>query len=406
MDQHRPEVADVFRSYGVAYLDQYPASSEQRRVLNDIATCKTAALGGHKARCDQCGHEKIFYNSCGNRHCPKCQGAARAEWLADRTSELLDTSYFHVVFTVPEALGPLALQNKEVLYGILFRAASETLLRIASDPKHLGAQIGFLAVLHTWGQRIDHHPHLHCVVPGGGLSPDRTRWIPARESFFLPVRVLSRLFRGKFLAYLRDAIKNGRLKFHGKLAELQDESEYEPFLRALSRTEWVVYSKPPFGGPKQVLKYLARYTHRVAISDQRLVSLEDGKVTFRYKDYRCGNVQRTMTVTAIEFIRRFLQHVLPASFHRIRYFGFMANRARKKNIALARSLLNAQTADRCETDPQPQSPTADSPETEIIGNAKEHLCPVCKKGHLVIVETIEPDFSADTAVPLVSIDTS
>jgi len=406
MDGHRPDVAEVFRNFGAAYLDKYGASAEQRRVLRDIASCKTATLGGHKARCDQCGHEEFFYNSCRNRHCPKCQGAARAEWLSDRTSELLETPYFHVVFTIPEALGPLALQNKEVLYGILFRAASETLLRIAIDPKHLGAQIGFLAVLHSWGQRLDHHPHLHCVVPGGGLSPDRTRWIHARESFFLPVRVLSRLFRGKFLAYLRDAIKHGRLKFHGKLVGLQDESENESFLRALSRREWVVYSKPPFGGPKQVLKYLARYTHRVAISDQRLVSLEDGKVTFRYKDYRCGNAKRTMTITAIEFIRRFLQHVLPASFHRIRYFGFMANRARKKNIALARALLSMETAQHGEADPQALSPRADPPETEITANAKNHLCPVCKKGLLVIFETVDPCFSTDAALSTARIDTS
>jgi hypothetical protein len=388
MERHRPEVADVFRSFGAAYLDQYPASRDQRRVLKDITACKTAALGGHKARCDRCGHEKIFYNSCRNRHCPKCQGAARAKWLADRTSELLDTPYFHVVFTLPDTLGPLALQNKEVLYGILFRAASETLLRIANDPKHLGAHVGFLGVLHTWGQRLDHHPHLHFVVPGGGLSSDGTRWISARGSFFLPVRVLSRLFRGKFLAYLREAIDHGRLKFQGKLAGLEDQAERKSFFRSLWRTEWVVYSKPPFGGPGKVLKYLARYTHRVAISDQRLVSLRDGKVTFGYKDYRCGNVQRTMTVEATEFIRRFLQHVLPASFHRIRYFGFLANRARKKNIALARRLLRLNTADPSQTAP-PQAPSANLPEAELDPHGKERLCPVCKTGHMVIVETIE-----------------
>jgi len=244
------------------------------------------------------------------------------------------------------------------------------------------------------------------VVPGGGLSLDRSHWISARESFFLPVRVLSRLFRGKFLAYLREALEHGKIELHGKLANLLEDSACKAFLRDLSRREWVVYSKPPFGGPKQVLKYLARYTHRVAISDQRLLSFEDGKVTFRYKDYRCGNVQRTMTVEATEFIRRFLQHVLPASFHRIRYFGFLANRARKKNIALARSLLSAETADRFETDPQPHPPTADSREAEINGNAKEHLCPACKKVQLVIVETTEPDFSVDATAPPVGVDTS
>jgi hypothetical protein len=398
MDEHRPQVADIFREHGTAFLDQYPASAAQRRVLKDIAACKTAILGGHKARCDRCGHEKIFYNSCRNRHCPQCQGAARAQWLVDRTSELLDTPYFHVVFTLPDELGPLALQNKEVLYGILFRAASETLLQIANDPKHLGAHIGFLGVLHTWGQRLDHHPHLHFVVPGGGLSPDRARWISGRESFFLPVRVLSRLFRGKFLAYLRDAIKQGRLKFLESLVGLEDEAHRKSFLSSLARTEWVVYSKAPFGGPKQVLKYLARYTHRVAISDQRIVSNSDGKVTFRYKDYRCGNVQRTMTVEATEFIRRFLQHVLPASFHRIRYFGFLANRARTKNIALVRKLLCAENADHCETPPEPQPSTQDSPATDTNSHTKEHLCPSCKKGHLVIVETIKPLFGANAAI--------
>ncbi len=405
MDEHRPEVADVFRSHGAAFLDQHPASRDQRRVLKDIATCKTSALGGHKARCDHCGHEKIFYNSCRNRHCPKCQGAARAQWLADRTAELLNTPYFHVVFTLPDAVGPLALQNKEVIYGILFRAASETLLRIAEDPKHLGARIGFLGVLHTWGQRLDHHPPLHFVVPGGGLSPDRSRWIAARESFFLPVRVLSRLFRGKFLAYLREAIHCGRLKFQGKLAGLDDESRREPFLRSLTRTEWVVYSKPPFGGPQQVLKYLARYTHRVAISDQRLVSLEGGKITFRYKDYRSGNAQRTMTLEGIEFIRRFLQHVLPASFHRIRYFGFLANRRRKENIARARSLLSAE-GNRGQIDNRSSLRTCDSSTTETAPHAKEHLCPACKKGHLVIVDTIEPCFAAGVPFLPAGIDTS
>src|SRR5574341_879842 len=243
MDGHRPDVADVFRSFGAAFLAQYPASVDQRRVLRAIQSCKTAVLGGHKSKCDQCGHEGFFYNSCRNRHCPKCQGAARAQWLADRTSELLSTPYFHVVFTLPDALGPLGLQNQSVLYALLFRAASETLLQIALDPKHLGAQIGFLSVLHTWGQRLDHHPHLHCVVPGGDLSPDRTRWISARDSFFLPVRVLSRLFRGKFLAYLREAHVQGRLKFHGKLLGLQEEAPWRAFLRNLTRTEWVIYSK-------------------------------------------------------------------------------------------------------------------------------------------------------------------
>jgi hypothetical protein len=394
MDRHRPEVADVFRSFGAAYLAQHSASRKQKRVLRDVALCKTAALGGHKARCDQCGHEEIYYNSCRNRHCPKCQGAARAQWLADRASEVLETSYFHVVFTLPEALGPLALQNKEVLYGLLFRAAAETLIAIAGDPKHLGAQIGFLAVLHTWGQRLDHHPHLHCVVPGGGLSSDRTRWISARESFFLPVRVLSRLFRGKFIAYLREALEEGRVKFHGKLTRLHKRPRWAAFLRDLARLEWVVYSKPPFGGPEQVLKYLARYTHRVAISNQRLLSFQEGKVTFHYQDYRCGNLERTMTLEASEFIRRFLQHVLPDSFHRIRYYGFLANRRRKENVALAWRLLGRATA---RLDPEPQSPgqetSTPSAQSETEAPRKNPICTACKKGRLVPVETFAPHSS-------------
>jgi hypothetical protein len=389
MDGQRPEVADVFRGFGVAYLAQHSASVDQRRALRAIQSCKTAVLGGHKSKCDQCGHEEFFYNSCRNRHCPKCQGAARAKWLADRTSELLSTPYFHVVFTLPDALAPLALQNQSVLYALLFRAAADTLLQIAGDPKHLGAQIGFLAVLHTWGQRLGHHPHLHCVVPGGGLSPDRTCWISARDSFFLPVRVLSRLFRGKFLAYLREARERGRLKFHGKLLGLQEDAPWRALLRGLSRLEWVVYSKPPFGGPEQVLKYLARYTHRVAISDQRLVSLKDGKVTFRYKDYRCGNIERLMTLEATEFIRRFLQHVLPGSFHRIRYYGFLANRVRRGNVELARRLLPAAVKASPDPDTFRQDPSTLSIAPVIESQRKDPICPACKKGHMVIVETIE-----------------
>lgn len=398
MDGHRPQVADVFRIFGAAYLAEHPASSDQRRVLRAVQSCKTAALGGHKSKCDQCGHEEFFYNSCRNRHCPKCQGSARAKWLTDRTSELLETPYFHVVFTLPDALGPIGLQNKSVLYAILFRAAAETLLEIASNPKHLGAQIGFLAVLHTWGQRLDHHPHVHCVVPGGGLSQDRSSWVSSSDSFFLPVRVLSRLFRGKFLAYLRGALEQGRLKFHGELIKLQEDSQWKAFLHGLSRIEWVVYAKPPFGGPLQVLKYLARYTHRVAISDQRLVSVKDGRVTFRYKDYRCGNTERTMTLNATEFIRRFLQHVLPGSFHRIRYYGFLSNRTRRQNVELARKLLASTGVVPSEPAPLPKDPSTQSVTLEPH-SPKDPVCPACKKGHMVLVERIEPDSIAAEALP-------
>jgi putative transposase/transposase-like zinc-binding protein len=390
MDAPRPTVAEVFRSFQKTYLEQYPTSPEQRRVLRSVGICKTAALGGHKARCDQCGYEEFFYNSCRNRHCPQCQGLARAKWLRERTSDLLETPYFHVVFTLPDVLGPLALQNRRLVYGLLFRAASETLLRIAGDPKHLGAQIGFLAVLHTWGQTLEHHPHLHCVVPGGGLSADRSRWIPTGGSFFLPVRVLSRLFRGKFLAYLREAHDQRLLHFHGDLTKLEPVAEWTAFVRELSHREWVVYSKPPFGGPEQVLKYLARYTHRVAISNQRLVSLQDGKVIFRYKDYRAGNIERTMTLQATEFIRRFLQHVLPGSFHRIRYYGFLANSVRRANLELARRLLDPAIPER-KPDAEPPDPPGEPQPGEADSSLKDSPCPACKKGRLVIIEAFPPD---------------
>lgn len=393
----KPTVAEVFRRFQAVYLARYSASAEQRRVLRDVVLCKTASLGGHKAQCDTCGHAEIFYNSCRNRHCPKCQGAARAEWLRQRRSELLDTPYFHVVFTVPEALRPLALQNRRQVYGALFRAAAETLLLIARDPKHLGAWIGFVAVLHTWGQKLEHHPHIHCLVPGGGFAPDRTCWISARESFFLPVRVLSEVFRGKLLAYLVKAYDEGRLGFRGRLRGLRQPQKWQALIRALRRRPWVVYSKPPFGGPEAVLKYLARYTHRVAISDQRLVSLEDGKVTFRYKDYRSGNLERTMTLEATEFIRRFLQHVLPPSFQRIRYYGFLSNRVREQSLALARKLLGHSAPPAPKTpvkfgEPPPETLEAEKP-------LQPDRCPVCKKGRLVLVEILLPTSSARALCP-------
>ncbi|MEA2591136.1 MAG: hypothetical protein QOD62_967, partial [Actinomycetota bacterium] len=319
------EVADVFRDHGDAFLDRYgdTLSPERRRALRDIAACRTEALGGHVEECDRCGHQRIAYNSCRNRHCPKCQATAAAQWMEARGAELLPVEYFHVVFTLPPALAPIALQNPREVYNILFRAAAETLRQIAADPKHLGAEIGFLAVLHTWGQNLQHHPHVHCVVPGGGLSPDGSHWVACRPGFFLPVRVLSRVFRGKFLALLGNAFDQGKLSFHGKLGVLADGGEFQRRLTASAQTEWVVYAKPPFGGPEQVLKYLARYTHRVAISNRRLVALEEGDVQFQWKDYAHGGGPKTMTLKAIEFIRRFLLHVLPSGFVRIRHYGFL-----------------------------------------------------------------------------------
>jgi hypothetical protein len=386
MNQPRLEVAEVVRDYGDAFLDRYgdTLSPPQRRALGDIAACRTAALGGHVEECDHCGHQQIAYNSCRNRHCPKCQASAAAEWMEARQAELLPVEYHHVVFTLPAALGPIALQNPQEVYGLLFKAAAETLQQIAADPKHLGAEIGFLAVLHTWGQNLQHHPHVHCVVPGGGLSPDGSRWIPCKPHFFLPVRVLSRVFRGKFLALIKAAFDQGKLSFHGTLAALADRGEFQSRLVATAKTEWVVYSKPPFGGPEQVLKYLARYTHRVAISNHRLIAIEDGGVTFHWKDYAHEAKQKTMKLKAIEFIRRFLLHVLPAGFVRIRHYGFLANRVCREKLELCRALLK---------DPMtPSGPVEVEPASEAKGSVEEepvaHLCPVCGEGRMIIIETL------------------
>jgi hypothetical protein len=401
MNRHRPEVADVFRSYGAAFLDAYAdcASPEQKRVLKAVCACRTAALGGHKKICDHCGHELISYNSCRNRHCPKCQGAARARWLDARQTELLNVPYFHVVFTVPETLGGLALQNKRLVYSLLFRAVSQTLLTIARDPKHLGAEVGFLAVLHTWGQNMGHHPHIHCVIPAGGISPDGTRWIPCREGFFVPVRVLSRLFANKLVAYLRAAYKSGKLDLYGSLEPLRDPENWHSLIATVQAAKWVVYAKPPFGGPAQVLKYLARYTHRVAISNRRLISLQDGKVTFQWKDYAKGNRRGKMTLEAVEFIRRFLLHVFPNGFVHIRYYGFMANRLRADKLALATKLIARNTTtDPSHCDAGPDDAAKSDPQ------GCSELCPACKQGRLVVVEAINPD-PASLSFP-VTFDTS
>lgn len=340
------EVADIFRRHGEAFRQAHAGhlGRDERRVMGAIAACRTAVLGGHIEQCDDCGGTRIAYNSCRNRHCPKCQGAARLQWLADRQAELLPVPYFHVVFTLPAPAGAIAFQNKAAVYAILFRAAAEALTTIAADPKHLGAQIGVTAVLHTWGQTLQHHPHIHCVVPGGGPSFDGRRWIACRPSFFLPVRVLSRLFRRLFLQGLRDAFDAGKLRFFGSLASLAQPTAFAAELDQLKHIEWVVYAKPPFGGPQQVLAYLGRYTHRVAIANSRLLSLSDGKVCFTWKDYRHDSKTKVMTLDADEFIRRFLLHILPNGFHRIRYYGFLANGGRGDNVALCRGLLDAHAA--------------------------------------------------------------
>lgn len=382
MKEHRPEVADVIRSDGARFLKCYRPSKEQYRVLNALADCRTAALGGHLKRCDNCSHEVVVYNSCRNRHCPKCQGAARAQWLEAREREVLDVEYFHVVFTLPHELAPLALQNRRCLYGILFRAASETLLTLGRDPKYLGAELGCLAILHTWGQTLHAHPHLHCVIPSGGLSLDGQRWLSCRDGFFLPVRVLGRLFRVKFLALLQYAFEHSELRFHGQLQHLEHPKAWEGLLETLRLKDWVVYAKPPFGGPRQVLKYLARYTHRVAISNRRLLSVGHGKVSFRYKDYSQGSRHRTMTLDAVEFLRRFLLHVLPKGFMRIRYYGFLANRNRSEKLQRVRTLLG-QAPLSSSTQPE-ISPSGDSP-NEILPLEPSELCPACKNGRLIPV---------------------
>jgi hypothetical protein len=385
MTPHRLEVADVIRGHGAAYLDAFGAvtSAEQRRVLRDLERCRTAALGGHVEACDQCGHRQIAYNSCRNRHCPKCQGAARARWLEDRAAELLPVEYFHVVFTLPQDIGPIALQNPRVVYGTLFRATAETLLQVAADPKYLGAKIGFLAVLHTWGQNLHLHPHLHCVVPGGGIAAGGTRWVACRPGFFLPVRVLSRLFRGKFLAFLQEANQRGQLAFHGQQQVFADPARFSHLLGELRQKDWVVYAKPPFGGPEQVLKYLARYTHRVAISNDRLIKVEDGKVFFHWKDYAHDQARKVMALSAVEFIRRFLLHVLPSGFRRIRHYGLLANRHRDETLQRCRTLLGV--AGRAHEAAAQDTGTAADMAPDCV-----HVCPVCKKGRMIIVEAIEP----------------
>jgi hypothetical protein len=341
MKQPSIEMADIVCSAGQSFIEKNRSwfSWQHLRVLRAIARCRTAALGGHLDRCSRCQHQAISYNSCRNRHCAKCQTRARDQWLAAREKELLPVPYVHVVFTIPHELSTLALANKKVIYDLLFHASAATLLEIATDKKHMGAEIGFLSVLHTWGQNVLHHPHAHCVIPAGGLSLDHDSWVRPRYAFFLPVKVLSRVFRGKFVAGLKRAFRKGELIFPSTLNALAQPPAFRSFLRSLYRNDWVVYAKPPFGGPHHVLHYLARYTHRVAISNHRIVAFADGKVTFRWKDYAHHNKQKLMTVTAEEFLRRFFLHVLPHGFVRIRFFGFLANRRRRSLLPLCQQLL-------------------------------------------------------------------
>ena len=379
MARPRLEVADVFRAHGAAWrkANVGQVSLGQLKVMSAIETCRTAALGGHVERCEDCAHERIAYNSCRNRHCPKCQGAAARQWRAEREAELLPVAYYHVVFTLPAAIGAIAFHNKAAVYDLLFRTAAETLITIAADPKHLGARIGLTAVLHTWGSALTHHPHVHVIVPGGGLSPDGARWIACKAGFFLPVRVLSRLLRRRFLEGLVALHETGRLTFFGDLASLSDQRAFDAALAPLRRSEWVVFAKRPFAGPQAVLAYLSRYTHRVAISNSRLIALDEAGVTFKWKDYRIEGRDRykMMTLATDEFIRRFLIHVLPRGFHRIRRYGLFAKTSCADNIARARELL---------VGPKPQSQPADADVTDH----NQPACPCCG-GRMIIIETFE-----------------
>ena len=379
------EVADVFRRFGPAFREQHGASlsGARRRAMVAIESCRTAALGGHVERCGACGHQRIAYDSCRNRNCPKCQGLARAQWIADRQAELLDVPYFHVVFTVPAQVEVIAFQNQTVVYDILFRAASETLRIIAADPEHLGAEIGFLGVLHTWGQNLLHHPHIHFLVPGGGIAPDGQSWVACRPGFFLPVRVLSRMFRGLFLHYLENAFAAGALNFFSEHRHLHEPAAFRRYLVPAWRAEWVVYAKRPFAGPAQVLDYVGRYTHRVAISNNRLVSMDGGQVSFQWKDYRDDNRQKTMTLPAEEFIRRFLIHVLPNGFHRIRYYGFLSNCHRARKLERCRELLRMAPGE-----PAAKLSADYRDRFEALTGQSLRECPHCHVGTMVVIDCI------------------
>ena len=382
------EVADIFRAHGPAWLSTQAGhlSLGQLKVMSAIEHCRTAALGGHVARCEKCAHTHIAYNSCRNRHCPKCRGAAAKAWLAEREAELLPVPYYHVVFTLPAPIADIAYQNKAEIYAILFKAAAETLITIAGDPKHLGARIGLTAVLHSWGSALTHHPHLHCIVPGGGLSRDSQRWISCRPGFFLPVRVLSRLFRRLFLEKLVAAHSAGSLHFFGNHAPLAGRHAFAAHLAPLRKIEWVVYAKRPFAGPRAVLAYLSRYTHRVAIANSRLIALDDNGVTFTWKDYRAKGRERQklMTLASGEFIRRFLIHVLPSGFHRIRHYGIFANGGRAEALTRARELLRAPAM-------QIEPDDADAGEPPML----PYPCPCCG-GRMIIVETFERNATPQT----------
>ena len=398
MPRPKLEVADIFRDHGPAWrrANAGHVSLAQLKVMAAIEACRTAALGGHVAACTACGHEHIAYNSCRNRHCPKCQGVAARDWLEKRAADLLPVPYYHVVFTLPAPIADIAYTNKAVVYDLLFRASAETMQTIAADPRHLGARIGMTSVLHTWGSAMTHHPHAHIIVPGGGLSPEGTRWIACRPGFFLPVRVLSRLFRRLFLTRLAAAHAAGQLRFFGELAGLADPDAFAAHIAPLRKSEWVVYAKPPFGGPQAVLAYLSRYTHRVAISNSRLVSADADTVTFRWKDYRANgrNRQKVMRLATGEFIRRFLLHVLPKGFHRIRHYGLFAGRARVRNVTTIRRLLHAAPPGEAEG---AGAQAADAGATRTL----RQPCPSCG-GRMIVIETFDRGQTPRARAPPVS----
>ncbi len=378
-------VADIFRQHGPAYRQKHALPAHHRRVMRAIERCRTPALGGVVEFCDRCQHTHIRYRSCRDGHCPQCQGQARLKWLEQRKAELLPTPYFHVVFTLPEQVEAIALHNQKIVYEILFRATAQTLLSIAADPQHLGVTPGFFCVLHTWGQNLHFHPHLHCVVSGGGLSSDKKRWIHGRLRFFLPVHVLSSRFRNLFVTALEKAYTQGKLQFFGELASLSDPQKFDTYIGALRARNWVVYAQPPFGGPQYVIEYLGRYVHRVAISNRRLLSLEDGQVTFQYKDYRDQSESKVISLSAEEFIRRWLQHVVPPKFQRIRYYGFMANCHRARTVELCRQLLATAVSPLL-----PSLSQCQDFDRSLRDPLQPRLCPNCGVGVLTVIQHLSP----------------
>ncbi len=407
MSRPQLEVADVVRQHGEAFLERYGHTlcGEQHRALRATRLCYTAALGGHKTRCDSCGHEGLAYNPCRNRSCPKCQGVTRAAWLAKRQREVLDAPYEHAIFTLPQDLSPLVLYNPRQLYGLLFRTVSQTLLDIAGDPKYLGAEIGGMAILHTWGGQLQHHPHLHCILPAGGLAPDGSRWVPCRPNFFLSARVLSRRFRRLYLDGLKHLYGQGELTLTGRCCEFAEPRAWKRLLAALRDKEWVVYAKQPQDS-EHILKYLARYTHRVAISNHRLVALQDGQVTFRFKDHKRRGKLSTQTLEAVEFLRRFMLHILPKGLHKIRYFGFLANCHRQAKLADCRSLLG-QSAEALVTNPIGAGASTPELDRKVARIEPGDACPVCCQGRMQLVETYYRHRAAgDLSVAVPVLDTS